>query len=199
MGGGGPMITGKWVNTRTGEEVTVRDSFMDGEDMIIFLTDGRQFTLGDFQEYVQMSDEEYDENGNMMSNTNGGGIQKPASTDLPKKKTPNVDAATIFAGMEEKPVEQSAVDDLNEILSPSKPAGQSEGMTAASKVINRASKPKFIVKVEWPDFPKKELQMCKDYFDTTDDDIVKSIISLHCTGHELEAALTQWLINELQK
>ena len=105
--------------------------------------------------------------------------------------------------MDEKPVVQSAADDLNEILSPSKPAGKTtdmtEGMKAASKVIKRASNPMFAVKVEWPDFPKKELQMCKDYFDTTDDDIVKSIISLHCTGHELEAALTQWLINELQK
>lgn len=204
MGGGGPMITGKWVNTRTGEEVTVRDSFMDGEDMIIFLTDGRQLTLGDFQEFVQMSDEEYDEHGNIISNTNGGGIQNNAL----KKKTPKVvDAATIFAGMDEKPasenIEQEAVNDLSSVLSPEKPAGErtatTDGMNAAAKVIHRASSPKFKVVVEWPDFPKKELQMCKDYFDTTDDDIVKSIIGLHCTGHELEAALTKWLINEMQK
>ena len=211
MGGGGPMITGKWINTRTGEEVTVRDSFMDGEDMIIFLTDGRQMTLGDFQEYVQMSEEEYDENGQMLSGTNGGGIQKAASTDLPKKKKPSVDAATIFAGMDEKPVEktpeQDAADDLNDILNGEKEKEvrtkpqekQSDGMQAACRVIHKASSPKFTVKVEWPDFPKNELQMCKDYFDTTDDDITKAIIGMHCTGHELEAAVTEWLINAMKK
>ena len=217
MGGGGPMITGKWTNTRTGEEVTVRDSFMDGDDMVIFLTDGRQLTLGDFQDYVQMSEEEYDEQGNMLSGTNGGGIGKPASTDLPKRKKPNVDAATIFAGMDEKPVEktveQEAADDLNAIISNSgetprakqddvvQPKLQEktlDGTGAAYKVLHKVGGPKFTVKVEWPDFPKKELQMCKDFFDTTDDDIAKSIINMHCSGHELEAAITEWLVKEMK-
>ena len=216
MGGGGPMITGTWINTKTGEEVTVRDSFMDGEDMVIMLTNGRQMTLSDFQDFVQQSEEEYDERGNMISATNGGGIQTQ-NIPKPHHKPANVDAATVFAGMDEKSDNTAPQSDLDEVMAnvqanaqeaplvndetPKKAADAgpevSEGLKAAMKVIHRASSPKFKVVIEWPDFPEKELNMCKDYFDTTNDDIANAIIGMHCTGHELEAAVAEWLRNKI--
>ena len=212
MGGGGPMITGSWINTRTGETVTVRDSFMDGDDMVIFLTDGRQLTLADFQDYVQQSEEEYDEHGNIVSNTNGGGIQTPKK---PHHQPAKVDAATVFAGMDEKDTSEAPVisdaDGLADLQAVMQNDGSarvstapvkktaSEGLEAALKIIRKSKAPQFKVVVDWNEFPKDELVMAKKFFDTTDDDIAKAIISTHCSGHELEAALTEWLVNEMRK
>lgn len=221
MGGGGPMISGNWINTKTGETVTVRDSFMDGEDMIIFLTNGRQLTLSEFQDYVQQSEEEYDEHGNMISKTNGGGIQKQASPK-PHHKPANVDAATVFAGLgDDKPADKkvaappvSDADGAAELealinggspahavprVETSAPKDMTEGLQAVSKIIHRSSSPKFKVSVEWNDFPKEELEMAKKFFDATDDDITKAIIGMHCTGHELEAAIAEWLVGVMRK
>lgn len=218
MGGGGPMISGNWINTKTGETVTVRDSFMDGEDMVIMLTNGRQLSLNDFQDYVQQSEEEYDEHGNMISATNGGGIQ--AQPVVQKKAKANVDAATIFAGMDEpQPNDTAPQSDLDEVMAnvqanaPAAPlvndeqpkktgerdVKMSEGLAAVSKIIHRSSSPKFKVMVEWEDFPKQELEMAKKFFDATDDDIAKAIIGIHCTGHELEVAVAEWLVSVMRK
>ena len=205
MGGGGPMITGNWINLKTGEQVTVRDSFMDGDDMVIMLTNGKQMTLDDFQDYVQQSDEEYDEKGNMISMTNGGGIQKPGK---PSHKVANVDASTVFAGMDDKVdvgvAAEPPASDLEEVLGTAAPRHQKmeeaipEGLKAASQIIHRSSSPKFKVSVEWDGFPKEELLMAKKFFDTTDDDIAKAIIGMHCTGHELESAVVEWVVEALK-
>lgn len=205
---GGPMITGRWTNVRTGDEVVVRDSFMDGDDMVIFTTDGRQFTLDQFQDFVQMSDEEYDEHGNVLSNSSNTNISsKPVSSN---HKTPNLDAATIFAGMEENKgsvvelvspeptAEFDIVDGVTKDAAES-PNTDSGGLDAASKVISKTSCPKFKITFEWPDFPIKELNMCKEFFDTTNDDIIKAIIERHCNEHMLEKAMVEWLIEELKK
>lgn len=208
MGGGGPMISGRWTNVRTGEEVVVRDSFMDGDDMIIFTTDGRQFTLEQFQDFVQMSDEEYDEHGNVVSSSSNANT--PSKPAVPKHNTPNLDAATIFAGMEENKEhtvevvspEPTSTFDINDGAI-SKPTEQSNtvqgGLDAASKVISKASSPKFKITLEWPDFPIRELNMCKEFFDTTNDDIIKAIVARHCNEHMLEEAMVEWLIEELKK
>lgn len=204
---GGPMITGRWTNVRTGDEVVVRDSFMDGDDMVIFTTDGRQFTLDQFQDFVQMSDEEYDEHGNVLSSSSS----TPNKPVTPKNDTPKLDAATIFAGMDEdkgpfiktassEPV-TAAFDIVDGIIDkPVEPTNTNRGgLDAASKVISKASCPKFKIALEWPDFPIKELNMCKEFFDTTNDDIIKAIVERHCNEHMLEEAMIEWLIEELKK
>ena len=93
MGGGGPMITGQWINQRTGERVTVRDSYMDGENMFVILTNGRQLTMEEFQDYVQMSDDVYDEKGNKIGN------EKPLQKKTAKKKAA-YDPNLVFDGMD---------------------------------------------------------------------------------------------------
>ena len=67
MGGGGPIISGQWINQRTGEQVTVRDSYMDGENMFVVLTNGQTLNMDEFQDYIQMSDDVYDEHGNKLT------------------------------------------------------------------------------------------------------------------------------------
>lgn len=59
------MISGKWFNKNTGDVVNVVNNVIDGDDMII-ITDKGPIKLQDFGEYMQMSDEVYDERGKVI-------------------------------------------------------------------------------------------------------------------------------------
>ena len=48
---------GKWVNKLTGEEVYVRDSFVDGDNMVVMTNKG-QLTMKEFTNYIQCEDGE---------------------------------------------------------------------------------------------------------------------------------------------
>jgi len=53
-------ITGKWTHKLTGEVINVRDSIIDGDDMII-ISDRGNLSMIDFsQNYIQISDEVYE-------------------------------------------------------------------------------------------------------------------------------------------
>ena len=54
--GGGPMLTGNWVNPKTGDFFTVHDSFFEDDDCIIITTDGRRLNYKLIQDYVGTKD-----------------------------------------------------------------------------------------------------------------------------------------------
>ena len=99
MAEGGPMITGQWINQKTGEQVTVRDSYIDGDDMYIMLTNGKQLTLSEFQDYVQMSEETYDERGNNLGTQPQTSFREAKKGDTNKKK-PTYDPNLVFDGID---------------------------------------------------------------------------------------------------
>ena len=53
-------ITGKWTNKLTGEVINVRDSIIDGDDMIIISDKGNLSMLDFSQNYIQISAEVYE-------------------------------------------------------------------------------------------------------------------------------------------
>lgn len=60
------MISGSWINKRTGQKVTIRNSIIDGDSMIL-ITDKGQLSMEEFSNnYIQVSDEIYDENNNVI-------------------------------------------------------------------------------------------------------------------------------------
>ena len=61
------MISGKWFNKNTGNVVNVINNVIDGDDMII-VTDKGPINMKDFGEYIQMSEEVYDDNGQIIGN-----------------------------------------------------------------------------------------------------------------------------------
>ena len=61
-------ISGIWMNKRTGQKVNVRQSIQDGDNMII-ITDKGQISMEVFsRDYIQASDEIYDESGKIIDN-----------------------------------------------------------------------------------------------------------------------------------
>jgi len=61
-------ISGKWFNKTTGKIINVRDSIIDGDNMII-VTDVGNMNMNEFSDnYIQMSDDIYDEAGHKIDN-----------------------------------------------------------------------------------------------------------------------------------
>ena len=64
---GGDMISGKWINKNDGSIISIRNTVMDG-DNIILITDKGELDMNSFSKnYIQVSDETYDNNGNVVS------------------------------------------------------------------------------------------------------------------------------------
>lgn len=218
MGGGGPMITGQWINQRTGEKVTVRDSYMDGENMFVILTNGRQLTMEEFQDYVQMSDDVYDEKGNKIGNEN------PSQKKTAKKK-PAYDPNLVFDGMDstEQPIQsdlqkqilaaETAELGLNQDDSPQnygenygvepqdvplvpKHSEVTEQEQMIMKILDKTEKPQISFNVSWDAYPNNELKMLKEYFNVTNDDIAKAIIKKYVSKEDLNNIISEWVTKE---
>ena len=218
MGGGGPMITGQWINQRTGERVTVRDSYMDGENMFVILTNGRQLTMEEFQDYVQMSDDVYDEKGNKIGN------EKPSQKKTAKKK-PAYDPNLVFDGMDStaQPVQSDLQkqilaaeaaelglnQDLNQDDSPQnygvepqdiplmpKYSKVTEQEQMIMKILDKTEKPQISFNVSWDAYPNNELKMLKEYFNVTNDDIAKAIIKKYVSKEDLDNIVSEWVNKE---
>ena len=217
MGGGGPMITGQWINQRTGERVTVRDSYMDGENMFVILTNGRQLTMEEFQDYVQMSDDVYDEKGNKIGN-------EKASQKKTDKQKPAYDPNLVFDGMDStaqpaQPVQsdlqkqilaaEAAELGLNQDESPQNYGVEpqdiplmpqyskvTEQEQMIMKILDKTEKPQISFNVSWDAYPNNELKMLKEYFNVTNDDIAKAIIKKYVSKEDLDNIVSEWVNKE---
>ena len=56
MGGEGPMMSGTWVNPKTGHKFTVRDCFFQDGNFMVQTTTGQMLDYNTIQHYVQTSD-----------------------------------------------------------------------------------------------------------------------------------------------
>ena len=61
------QIQGEWMNKNTGQKIQVRNSIIDGDQMII-ITNMGQISMEEFsRNYIQASDEVYDDEGNVIA------------------------------------------------------------------------------------------------------------------------------------
>lgn len=82
----GDQMKGTWISKVTGREVTVRDCVISGDGMSVMLADGQMIDMNQFSnEYYQMSEEEYDMNGNVVQRGPSGPnhIHVPSYDDKP--------------------------------------------------------------------------------------------------------------------
>lgn len=203
MGGGGPMVTGQWINQRTGEKVIVRDSYMDGENMYVTLTNGRTITMEEFQDYIQMSEEEYDTNGN----------KKLASSTKPvvKQKKSTCDPSLVFDGLDtnqktnDSNLQQQLLSkEIEEFGTPVQEIPVQESQTTSSaqdmiiKILEKTETPKLSLTVNWDEYPLNELKMLKDYFNVSNDDISIAIMKMYINMDSIKETVTNW-VNDKQK
>jgi hypothetical protein len=194
-GPGGPMISGEWMNKRTGRKIMVRDSIIDGDQMVV-ITNCGNIDMNTFsRDYIQTSDDLYDEAGNVIGKeavkVEEVVQQTPQTTMLQQPLQPQIDVLhqPIAGGQ----LQQTSTAKLSTVQDEEL---AHEGMI--QKILNKIeSKPKINLSIEWTEFPTNELKMLVDYFDVTTHDIAAYIGKHFVDGDAVAASIEDFLQKRL--
>ena len=145
------MISGKWMNKMTGDTVIVKNSVMDGEEMVIMTNKG-VLNMSEFSmNYIQVSDEVYDEHGNVVGNEALNIEQIPQQT----QNTPTLDYSTLTRGLTQQ--------DIHNIQQQVQPVAvtpvEDEDTMLIRRILKKVSPPEVKSIIEWTTYPGKQLEM----------------------------------------
>ena len=145
------MISGKWMNKMTGDTIIVKNSVMDGEEMVIMTNKG-VLNMSEFSmNYIQVSDEVYDEHGNVVGNEALNIEQIPQQT----QNTPALDYSTLTRGLT-----QQDIHNIQQQVQPVTVAPvEDEDTMLIRRILKKVSPPEVKSTVEWTTYPTKQLEM----------------------------------------
>lgn len=160
------QIQGEWMNKNTGKKIRVRNSIIDGDQMII-ITNMGQISMEEFsRNYVQASDEVYDDEGNVIATEKM--TSQPSEQSNIKIETINDqeyfidDKPVSFDNLIEKPIVQQNINNIDLI----------------KKVFDKIdSKPQITVDIKWDNFPKEQISTLVKFLDVNVEDIAKYLCS----------------------
>ena len=186
-GGQGPAISGKFFHKDTGREIFVRDSINDGVKMCVVLSDGTTMDMSEFQNYVQMSDEEYDSQGRLI----GKAKEQPKS---------NLDPDLLFAGMGDRPKESNKQSEeirsvMKQIEEPNtvEYSEDDQKLAMIKKILDKSSEPEIVVTINWQNKPEKEFEMLKNFFDVNTEDIANAVFRKYGDVNKIKQAFKEAL------
>ena len=186
-GGQGPAISGKFFHKDTGREIFVRDSINDGVKMCVVLSDGTTMDMSEFQNYVQMSDEEYDSQGRLI----GKAKEQPKS---------NLDPDLLFAGMGDRPKESNKQSEeirsvMRQIEEPNtvEYSEDDQKLAMIKKILDKSSEPEIVVTINWQNKPEKEFEMLKNFFDINTEDIANAVFRKYGDVNKIKQAFKEAL------
>lgn len=186
-GGQGPAISGKFFHKDTGREIFVRDSINDGIKMCVVLSDGTTMDMSEFQNYVQMSDEEYDSQGRLI----GKAKEQPKS---------NLDPNLLFAGMGDRPKESNKQSEeirsvMRQIEEPNtvEYSEDEQKLAMIKKILDKSSEPEIVVTINWQNKPEKEFEMLKNFFDVNTEDIANAVFRKYGDVNKIKQAFKEAL------
>lgn len=145
------MISGKWMNKMTGDTIVVKNSVMDGEEMVIMTNKG-VLNMSEFSmNYIQVSDEVYDEHGNVVGNEALNIEQIPQQT----QNTPALDYSTLTRGLT-----QQDIHNIQQQVQPVTVAPvEDEDTMLIRRILKKVSPPEVKSTIEWTTYPTKQLEM----------------------------------------
>lgn len=186
-GAQGPAISGKFFHKDTGKEIFVRDSINDGIKMCVVLSDGTTMDMSEFQNYVQMSDEEYDSQGRLI----GKAKEQPKS---------NLDPDLLFAGMGDRPKESNKQSEeirsvMRQIEEPNtvEYSEDDQKLAMIKKILDKSSEPEIVVTINWQNKPEKEFEMLKNFFDVNTEDIANAVFRKYGDVNKIKQAFKEAL------
>ena len=186
-GGQGPVISGKFFHKDTGKEIFVRDSINDGVKMCVVLSDGTTMDMSEFQNYVQMSDEEYDSQGRLIGKA--------------KEQTkPSLDPNLLFAGLGDRPKESTKQSEeirsvMKQIEEPNiiEYSEDNQKLSMIKKILDKSSEPEIVVTINWENKPEKEFEMLKNFFDINIEDIADAVFRQYGDVNKIKQAFKEAL------
>ena len=180
MGGPGMSISGKWYNKRTGRTIMVRDSYFDDAGMQVMTSDGQMINGDEFsRDYIQCDETIYDENGQSTGQSEA------------------IDYDAMFSGMQSSTPEMNYAGDTllkqdAQVIKPTVQAVQLENNPALDKLFSKLDDyPTLDINIKWNRIPISELNMLKNIFDLTNDDIAEYIYNNYCTDVEIKKAISE--------
>lgn len=204
---GTPMIEGVWVNKTNNKRVEIRNSVIDGDDMVLITSEGEQISMSDFsQNYMQISDELYDDNGNVITDENTLNKIKLQENNKPKPEV-RLDIAedpdALFVQLMKEKKEKELT--YNEIAKRTTQAtthhtnAQSQSDKLLNKLFDKVSPDLKLSIVSADNFPTQQLQMLKDYYDVTNEDIAEYLHAYFFTNDEFKNMLMDFLISQFEE
>lgn len=193
-------ITGTWINRMNGDKITVRNTFIDGDNMIIQTTDGRQVSMIEFQNYIQMGDDEYDEGGHIIGHANGG-VSNIENIENERRvvvngtrQMPNINNNTqIERTVIDKtiePIENKTRNTVNTV--------EKESDTLLRKLFEKIELDIDVkVDLDCTNFPSKELNMLQTIYDVSTDDISAYILKHIINDEVIKSAVSRYIENQL--
>ena len=175
--GSGMGLTGKWMNKRTGKAVNIRQTIQDGDNMII-ISDQGQIPMEVFsRDYVQVSDDIYDDSGKVV------GHEEATNSDIGAieeyEKMYGVDPLVPQATSTVAPINNEQI---------------------IKKVFDKLSSyPQIDVNIKWDNFPEAQINTLVEFLDVNIDDISAYIIKNYVNAEALALEITEVLKNKLYK
>lgn len=190
-------VSGQWINKNTGKIINVRDSIIDGDNMII-LTDSGQIDMNEFSKnYVQASDEIYDENGHVTSvekinpeeiassfrNVSNAKRNAIDNRNVSNVKRNDIDNDTTRIENRRPVLTNEQINKVN---------NDTEGIKLVKKLLEKTIT-KINIELVCDDFPIKELQMLQTIYDVTPEDISKCIFKYFITDKQFNESIKRFM------
>lgn len=189
---GGDMISGKWINKNDGSIISIRNTVMDG-DNIILITDKGELDMNSFSKnYIQVSDETYDNNGNIVSTNDKFDISEI---------TPNYNETGVNTFDNEtfnkltKGIANTNQQNANSSIH-IETTNTSDNFKLIDKVFSKVKhEPSINIDISWIDFPNDKVQMLMDTFDVDKNEISEYIYNKYLNKDIIIKSLSKYFTN----
>ena len=194
-------ITGTWINRMTGDKVVVRSTVIDGDDMLIICADGRQLKMSEFQNYIQMSDEN--------SNGNDTSVSLDDIRGLEKERRVVVSATNNHQASYNNPYDDDIQyttannhETYHEFIEKPQIEERPKQVSESEKLLNKLFEKieldaELKVDLDCINFPSKELNMLRAIYDVTAEDISDYIVNNIINIDLFKSAVTQYVNEQL--
>lgn len=213
--GTAPMMEGTWFNPKTGDVITIRDTFFENNNYIARTTDGRFLSYSQLQNYVRDDSKSASQKNNTDTETvpvavaTDTKVAKPAVPPVNPDSMLSQEDLNILEGLSEQDNQQNknAVQEVQNCI-----ARRMNGMSnylnmrgqeldISAQILNRAmedeDEPRLMVKVSWY-APVEKLRFLKENMGITDSDIVRWItrtLDSRDLSSDVRDSVAEWVDN----
>ena len=197
------QIQGDWINKNTGQKIHVKNSVIDGDQMII-ITNLGQLSMDEFsRNYIQVSDDVYDMNGKIITTNE---YAQQINKNLPKVETLDTQEYII----NDKPVDFNNIEHItitnDEAKATAFTINESSNTTSITniglikKVFDKVNaEPEINVTINFNEFPKEQIATLVNFLDVSIDDIANYLYTEYVNENTVKEQIKSIINRELTK
>lgn len=197
------QIQGDWINKNTGQKIHIKNSVIDGDQMII-ITNLGQLSMDEFsRNYIQVSDDMYDMNGKIIT-TNEHAQQ--INENLPKVETLDTqeyiinDKPVDFNNIERITITNDEAKDTAFTINESSNTTSITNIGLIKKVFDKVNaKPEINVTINFNEFPKEQIATLVNFLDVSIDDISNYLYTEYVNENTVKEQIKSIINRELTK